>query len=694
MAGWNNLSTRQKVAVALGVSAGAAVLCVCYVKYRSRRALESPECPEDTCELRFKISEHGVKRLTADGDDIIGQFSKQTGARIELSQHTDSDGFRELTIRGSPDQIRQTKELLASVFNDDTLIQVEMHLPDRYVCRIIGPGGQQIQDISKTSGAKIQCERQPENSLGPARCITITGSWGQVEAAKSLIEKVMAEDTAVPSNFLVHKKENIAIKKKDAQPPSEKSIPPNTDCSSESYHTAESPEETLAEDLEPQNIANTTFNIYKFEVPSPDFNFQADEYVDVNVSALENPEHFWVQILGSRSSQLDKLTMEMSDFYSKQKRGMSEIQVGDIVAAQFRNDFSWYRAEVLGVLEKGSVDLYYVDYGDNWQCPKENLFPLRSDFLSLPFQAVECALANVAPKGGQWSHEALNAFESLTYCAKWKPLLAKIASFPSPGISHFQIHLYDPSGNPKLDIGQELVSRGLAVECRKSPVKSGDDMLVSRLLEEVTSLSMMPEPTSLTEQQEEEQRLESDESIEVMRADMDPSPDLQDTGTPSPLPHLECTAKPDSLEQSMSKILLSNSDHSTSSSQSTAPPASLAEDSSPVTSGDHTDSSGTSSDHSTSSTCTASEGPSLLSTSSLDDSSIYSPRGCFYYLTDEVSTSSIFTASAELITISSDSEEESEKRRAPANSGTKHDDDDDDLLNSSSNDVIVVEDDA
>lgn len=50
-------------------------------------------------------------------------------------------------------------------------------------------------------------------------------------------------------------------------------------------------------------------------VPSPDFSFHADEYLEVYVSASEHPNHFWIQIVGSRSLQLDKLVNEMTQHY-------------------------------------------------------------------------------------------------------------------------------------------------------------------------------------------------------------------------------------------------------------------------------------------------------------------------------------------------------------------------------------------
>jgi len=51
-------------------------------------------------------------------------------------------------------------------------------------------------------------------------------------------------------------------------------------------------------------------------VPSPDLSFQPDEHLEVYVSASENPSHFWIQILGVRSLQLDKLLEEMSCLYA------------------------------------------------------------------------------------------------------------------------------------------------------------------------------------------------------------------------------------------------------------------------------------------------------------------------------------------------------------------------------------------
>lgn len=56
---------------------------------------------------------------------------------------------------------------------------------------------------------------------------------------------------------------------------------------------------------------------------------------------------------------------------------LSAVQAGDIVAAPYADDSEWYRARVLGTLENGNFDLYYVDFGDNGEAPREALRVLR-----------------------------------------------------------------------------------------------------------------------------------------------------------------------------------------------------------------------------------------------------------------------------------------------------------------------------
>ncbi len=85
-------------------------------------------------------------------------------------------------------------------------------------------------------------------------------------------------------------------------------------------------------------------------------------------------------------------------FYCFQGAQPKDIKVGDVVAAPFEFDQSWYRARICEILEDG-LDLYYLDFGDNGNASRDSIRELRGDFLSLPFQAFECCLANVKPAG-------------------------------------------------------------------------------------------------------------------------------------------------------------------------------------------------------------------------------------------------------------------------------------------------------
>lgn len=47
------------------------------------------------------------------------------------------------------------------------------------------------------------------------------------------------------------------------------------------------------------------------------------------------------------------------------------------MAAPYADSSSWYRARVLGTLENGNLDLYWVDFGDNGEAPASALRALR-----------------------------------------------------------------------------------------------------------------------------------------------------------------------------------------------------------------------------------------------------------------------------------------------------------------------------
>ncbi|XP_077012106.1 tudor and KH domain-containing protein isoform X2 [Tamandua tetradactyla] len=483
---WTSLSTIQKVALGLGIPAGAVVAYILYRRYRESREERLTFVGEDDIELEMRVPQEAVKLIIGRQGANIKQLRKQTGARIDVDTEEGGDE-RVLLISGFPVQVCKAKAAIHHILTESATVSEQLSVPQRSVGRIIGRGGETIRSICKASGARITCDKESEGTLLLSRLIKISGTQKEVAAAKHLILEKVSEDEELRKRIAhsvetrIPRKQPISVRReevadlggagdpavwKSTGPSKEQTAPLAVPPRSRGGHVAgEQEENPRGDDLQEASGAQASPEMAMFEIPSPDFSFHADEYLDVYVSASEHPNHFWIQIIGSRSLQLDKLVGEMTQHYENSLPEDLPVQVGDIVAAPLPTNGSWYRARVLGTLENGNLDLYFVDFGDNGDCPLKDLRALRSDFLSLPFQAIECSLARVAPAGEQWEEAALDEFDRLTHCAGWKPLVAKISSYLQTGVSMWpKVDLYDTSSGKKLDIGLELVRKGYAVE--------------------------------------------------------------------------------------------------------------------------------------------------------------------------------------------------------------------------------------
>ncbi|XP_074836778.1 tudor and KH domain-containing protein isoform X2 [Carettochelys insculpta] len=485
---WSNLTTLQKIALALGIPASATVLYILYRRYRESREERPTFVGEDDIEIEMKIPQEAVKLIIGRQGTNIKQLRKETGARIDVDTE-DSGEERVVLISGFPVQVCRAKAAIHQILADSAPVSEQFFVPQRAVGRIIGRGGETVRAICRSSGAKVVCEKEADSILCLTRLIRLSGTRREVNAAKQLILEKLSEDDAFRKKLAQSaasrclRKQPLGVRRED--PRQQEVLPcPNGQAlvqlaSSQqgagdgdwqlSKEASDEPQELQAESSSPEEPEmEPSQAVPMFEVPSPDFSFHADEHLEVYVSASENPSHFWIQIIGSRSLQLDKLTWEMFQYYGSSTHSpeFPNVRVGDIVAAPYTDHSAWYRARVLGTLENGNLDLYYVDFGDNGEAPVEALRALRSDFLSLPFQAIECSLAGIAPVGEQWEEAALDEFDRLTSCAEWKPLLAKISSYVQSGVCTWpHIQLYDLSGGQSLDIGEELVRLGHAVRC-------------------------------------------------------------------------------------------------------------------------------------------------------------------------------------------------------------------------------------
>ena len=104
------------------------------------------------------------------------------------------------------------------------------------------------------------------------------------------------------------------------------------------------------------------------------------DYFTVYVSAIDTPGHFWIQSITTDSELLDKLIEEMTQFYGDRGEGhrLTSPKVGDLCSAPFKHDESWYRGEIVKVIEdSGDICIHYLDFGDVGVVSKTNVKQLR-----------------------------------------------------------------------------------------------------------------------------------------------------------------------------------------------------------------------------------------------------------------------------------------------------------------------------
>ncbi|XP_073684889.1 tudor and KH domain-containing protein isoform X2 [Garra rufa] len=500
---WKSLSSGKKVALAAGLSVGATVG---YLVYRHIRS-SSVQCQSKE-ESRISVPLDVYRSIARYQSTFLDIVNQKSGAQINVLPNTEEQSLVNFLIQGSPEQILVAQCALEKMATDCEVITDVIDVPQTAFGRIIGRGGETLKFINRVSGARVNCSKDRGRCLEEKGKITITGTRKEIQSAKEMImEKVIENETVrkriSQASALRQKRkppeteqfnkaqgpENELLKLNGKDLPSpltelkqEVTVNGFADNSDTAENSLKSEEEEILSPISPLEIS-------KFEIPSPDLSFQPDEHLEVYVSASENPQHFWIQILGVRSLQLDKLTAEMSRFYNgdtSQEHRVETIIVGDIVAAPYRDHGTWNRARVLGIVGSGLVDLYYVDFGDNGELPREHLRSMRSDFLSLPFQAIECSLAGVRPAGEVWTEAALDDFEHMTYCAEWKPLLAKLYSYSHSEISSWpSVKLYDNSQGKALDLGKELIRLGHAVSCEDEGIGLRGEWDESRSLQKM-----------------------------------------------------------------------------------------------------------------------------------------------------------------------------------------------------------------
>ncbi|XP_065064666.1 putative ATP-dependent RNA helicase TDRD12 [Rhopilema esculentum] len=188
-------------------------------------------------------------------------------------------------------------------------------------------------------------------------------------------------------------------------------------------------------------------------------------YQDVYVAAVDNPGLLFVQ-LSQNVDRLDKLEDKieavMNVLPKHEEPDIKSLGRGSVCLAKFTIDDKWYRARVLEINEDNEYHVFYVDHGDREWIPSSRLWKAWPEILELPFQAVECSLVQISPKGSEWTTEDGDCLWDL--CQN-KLLVAQVKSeFPSKfaGDTRYEIELHDTTGEVTINMSHELVLLGRA----------------------------------------------------------------------------------------------------------------------------------------------------------------------------------------------------------------------------------------
>lgn len=185
---------------------------------------------------------------------------------------------------------------------------------------------------------------------------------------------------------------------------------------------------------------------------------------EVVVSSVVDVGHFFVQQPTHPSfPSLQHLDLYMKRLYSQQNN-IPELpkpcDTGLLCAAPVSD--GWFRAvTVVYSAEQDDVVVRFVDYGGYTKLSRSELRQIRTDLMSLPFQATECYLAHVQPVDGtlQWSDEAKQHFYRL--CANRIVEAFVIGHHCDDKTPFVEMHTVDEKGNA-VRFDRVLMEAGLA----------------------------------------------------------------------------------------------------------------------------------------------------------------------------------------------------------------------------------------
>jgi A-kinase anchor protein 1 len=290
-------------------------------------------------------------------------------------------------------------------------ITYDFLIPVNLIGIIIGRKGQFVNNIKAKTGANVIVKKNTHSKK--SKICTIEGTQVEIDAALKMIR------TKLPEKKYPH----LTLERIVSAP--ESTLIPSFDASVLHLHLIE-------------GINN-----------------------DVTISTIISGGHIFLQQpLHPSFPSLNMLQQYMNQTYSMTEAPLlplSNVIEDAICVVSVQNN--WYRVQIVSHNPQTQTCLVkYLDFGGYISVLASELRQIRTDFMTVPFQAMECLLSNIRPKGDEWSKEAADTLFSLT---NGVILQAQVVDYSSDNLPEVFLFRAIAKDNV-IFINQELVARGLA----------------------------------------------------------------------------------------------------------------------------------------------------------------------------------------------------------------------------------------
>lgn len=270
---------------------------------------------------------------------------------------------------GSPDYFNPSLE---------EYLSWEVEIPTPVGGKIIGKAGRNVKELRDKTGCKVII-KDIENSRRK-QLLVVRGTLEQIQTCHRLLDKKFRKEIEFESGV---------------------------------YYTMEGLAGFLGYPMPPAITAPAQI------MPAANTYLQLPQcaYFDAIVCNIQTAGHFFLQQPTHNSFyNLDRLHDCMRDCYRNPAvpELPSPITLGTISAAFL--DGKWCRSQVVGVsVDENVITVRFLDVGGYREMPRHNVKQIRTDFLSLPFQATEVFLSEVTPPNDEadFSAEATKYLEEL-----------------------------------------------------------------------------------------------------------------------------------------------------------------------------------------------------------------------------------------------------------------------------------------